>query len=241
MEDNREAIEKNTEESIETKAEETTPAADSVMDDDIQYTFVVPKGEVFREPEETLEPEKTLVADRRRFTEEVNEALEDAAEADAQDEFFEAYKAADPTGRTIFLESPIFDASGIPDDDDITYTFVVPKGEIYKEPDPEEERAAKEAEKAKRAVAKAASEIPPGSTEILSAETKVMERTPGADKPEKKTRYGLPVNHPEMGELAKKQAERRRYKQRKKNRRGKRQFPLYGGRDHKHRTCHIGA
>ena len=218
MEDNREAIEKNTEESIETKAEETTPAADSVMDDDIQYTFVVPKGEVFREPEETLEPEKTLVADRRRFTEEVNEALEDAAEADAQDEFFEAYKAADPTGRTIFLESPIFDASGIPDDDDITYTFVVPKGEIYKEPDPEEERAAKEAEKAKRAVAKAASEIPPGSTEILSAETKVMERTPGADKPEKKTRYGLPVNHPEMGELAKKQAERRRYKQRKKNR-----------------------
>ena len=218
MEDNREAIEKNTEESIETKAEETTPAADSVMDDDIQYTFVVPKGEVFREPEETLEPEKTLVADRRRFTEEVNEALEDAAEADAQDEFFEAYKAADPTGRTIFLESPIFDASGIPDDDDITYTFVVPKGEIYKEPDPEEERAAKEAEKAKRAVARAASEIPPGSTEILSAETKVMERTPGEGTAEKKTRYGLPANHPEMGELAKKQAERRRYKQRKKNR-----------------------
>ena len=211
MEDNREAIEQNTEESIETKAEETKPAADSVMDDDIQYTFVVPKGEIYREPAEPAqaetepETEKTLVADRRHFTEEVNDALEDAAEADA-------------AGRTIFLESPIFDATGLPDDDDITYTFVVPKGEIYKEPDPEEERAAREAEKARRAVAKAAREIPPGSTEILSAETKVMERTPGEGTAEKKTRYGLPANHPEMGELAKKQAERRRYKQRKKNR-----------------------
>ena len=211
MEDNREAIEQNTEESIETKAEETKPAADSLMDDDIQYTFVVPKGEIYREPAEPAqaetepETEKTLVADRRHFTEEVNDALKDAAEADA-------------AGRTIFLESPIFDATGLPDDDDITYTFVVPKGEIYKEPDPEEERAAREAEKARRAVAKAAREIPPGSTEILSAETKVMERTPGEGTDEKKTRYGLPANHPEMGELAKKQAERRRYKQRKKNR-----------------------
>ena len=187
MEDNREAIEQNTEESIETKAEETKPAADSLMDDDIQYTFVVPKGEIYREPAEPAqaetepETEKTLVADRRHFTEEVNDALEVAAEADA-------------AGRTIFLESPIFDATGLPDDDDITYTFVVPKGEIYKEPDPEEERAARE------------------------AETKVMERTPGEGTAEKKTRYGLPANHPEMGELAKKQAERRRYKQRKKNR-----------------------
>ena len=237
MEDNREAIVENNEEVIGTKAEQTEPAADSVMDDDIQYTFVVPKGEVYREPEETAdgeaeetipepennepEAEKTIVADRKRFTEAVNDALEDAAEADAGDEFFETYKAADPTGRTVFIEPPVYDETGLPDDDDITYTFVVPKGEIYREPDPEEERAAKEAERAKRAIDRAAREILPGSTEILSAETKVMERAPGggADAEDgKKTRYGLPANHPGMGELAKKQEERRRYKQRKKNR-----------------------
>ena len=56
MEDNREAIEQNTEESIETKAEDTTPAAENVVDDDIQYTFVVPKGEVYRDPD-SEEPE----------------------------------------------------------------------------------------------------------------------------------------------------------------------------------------
>ena len=245
MEDNREAIEKNNEEVIETKAEETKPAADNVTDDDIQYTFVVPKGEVYREPEVTAEggpeetvegepeetipepviiepePEKTIVADHRSFTEAVNNSLEDAAEADAGDEFFESYKAADPKGRTTFIEPPIYDATGLPYDDDITYTFVVPKGEIYKEPDPEEERAAKEAERAKRAIARAAREIPPGSTEILSAETKVMERTPGtlpAEDTSDRTRYGLPANHPGMGELAHKQEERRLYKQRKKNR-----------------------
>ena len=62
MEDNREAIEKNNGEVIETKAEETKPAADNVTDDDIQYTFVVPKGEVYREPEVTAEgePEETV-------------------------------------------------------------------------------------------------------------------------------------------------------------------------------------
>ena len=101
MEDNRVAIVENNEEVIGTKAEQTEPAADSVMDDDIQYTFVVPKGEVYREPEETAdgeaeetlpepennepEAEKTIVADRKRFTEAVNDALEDAAEADAGD------------------------------------------------------------------------------------------------------------------------------------------------------------
>ena len=232
MEDNRGANVQNTEESISTKAEETRPAADNVTDDDIQYTFVVPKGEVYREPEEAdteaedteavpepviAEPEpaeepdeeaaaeqaKTIVADHRRFTDEVNNALADAADADAGDLFFDTYKAADPTGRTAYVEPPVYAPTGLSDDDDITYTFVVPKGEIYKEPDPEEEKAAREAEKARRAAA-----------EILSAETKVMERKSGEDR----TRYGLPANHPGMGELAQKQEARRQYKQRKKNR-----------------------
>ncbi|MBQ6438953.1 MAG: FtsQ-type POTRA domain-containing protein [Mogibacterium sp.] len=231
MEENKEAIEQNKEESIEKQSEEAEPAADiAVVDEDIQYTFVVPKGEVYREPEtekptvETppageesgseTDPDKTIVADHLRFTDEVNNALADAADADADDafdsdDFFKTYKAADPTGSTVFMDPPVYDATGLPDDD-ITYTFVVPKGEIYKEPDPEEERAAKEAEKAKRAADHR-------NAEILSAETKVVERKGvGADDGDK-TRYGLPANHPEMGELAHKQEERRLYKQRKKN------------------------
>ncbi len=249
----KEAIVKNTEEAIEEKTEMTNPAG-NVVDDDIQYTFVVPKGEIYRDPddeipepvmvepepaeeaetaeesgaaeepqaEEEPEPAKTIIADHRSFTEAVNDALEDAAEADAEDaaadEFFESYKAADPTGKTVYIEPPVYAPTGLDDDDDITYTFVVPRGEIYKEPDPEEERAAKEAEKARRAAARATIAVPSGNTEILNAETKVMERTPkDGDDGTDKTRYGLPVNHPEMGELAQKQEERRLYKQRKKN------------------------
>lgn len=243
----KDAIVQNTEEAIEEKteeikAEDMTPAADSVMDDDIQYTFVVPKGEIYRDPDDEIpeqipepemvdpepaeeaveepeaeeEPEsaKTIVVEHKRFTDAVNDALAEAAEADAEEEFFKTYKAADPTGRTVFIDPPVYDETGLAVDDDITYTFVVPKGEIYKEPDPEEERAAKEAEKARRAAARAAAAASKGNVDILTAETKVMERKGG----EGKTRYGLPANHPEMGELAKKQEERRRYNQRKKNR-----------------------
>lgn len=239
MEDNREDIVQNNEESIEAKAGETVSAAESVVDDDIQYTFVVPKGEIYREPEpedsedpeepeeipepvmvepepaeeaveeDGSEPEKTLIADRRRFTDAINDALADAAEEDegnyfdSDEDFFNAYKAADPTGRTANIAPPVYDFTGLPDDD-ITYTFVVPKGEVYEEPDPEEERAAKEAERLRRA--------------ILAQETKVIERKPGEGPDAGDTNYGLPADHPEMGELAEKQKERRLYKQRKKNR-----------------------
>ena len=234
MEDKKEDIVQNNVESIETQAEDTTPAAENVVDDDIQYTFVVPKGEIYRDPdleppvpEETEEeaevvteeaeeeasdeteetddtPAKTIVADRRNFTKAVNDALADAAEEDgffdSDDDFFDTYKAADPTGRTAYVEPPVYGATGLPDDDDITYTFVVPKGEVYQEPDPEEERAAKEAERFRRA--------------ILSQETRVMERSGEGSN----TNYGLPAGHPEMGELAQKQEARRLYKQQKKNR-----------------------
>ena len=291
--------------------EVTNPAADSVMDDDIQYTFVVPRGEIYRDPAdferggavapndsyeldtadeddglgsgdmipepviiepepvedgpanirfddskpaedgpaelsgegykpvedgpaeltlEDLEPAKTIVADHRRFTDSVNAALADAAEEDgnffdSEDDFFDAYLAANPTGKTAYVEPPVYEATGLEDDDvdDIVYTFVVPKGEVYKEPDPEEERAAKEAAKAERAAKAAAARAAAGgtgaaagNTEILAAETKVMERK-GEDYGDK-TRYGLPLDHPEMGELAKKQEARVLYKQKKKNR-----------------------
>ena len=254
MEENKEEIIQNSDGVTEPEAGEMLTENENAVDDDIQYTFVVPKGEVYREPdpeepgeipeavmaepepegipepvmvepepaegsgEEDPAPAKTIVADRRRFTEEVNDALEDAAEADGDDffdsdSFFDTYKSADPTGRTAFVEPPVYDATGLPEDDDITYTFVVPRGEIYKEPDPEEERAAREAEKAKKAAAAA---VHSGNTEILSAETKVVERKSIDD--DDRTRYGLPANHPAMGELAQKQEARRIYKQRKKNR-----------------------
>ena len=58
----KDAIVQNTEEAIEEQAEEikaeeteeTKPAADSVMDDDIQYTFVVPKGEIYKDPDDDI-------------------------------------------------------------------------------------------------------------------------------------------------------------------------------------------
>ena len=224
------------------------------MDDDIQYTFVVPRGEIYRDPDEAddaeehsveadddfleaaggeipepvmvePEPAKTIIADRSRFTDTVNEALAEAAEADAAafdegnffdsgDDFFDAYMAADPKGRTAYVEPPVYEATGLSDSDadDIVYTFVVPKGEVYQEPDPEEEAREREAERLRRAV--------------LAEETKVVERAPGEESggeaapgaSGKTTRYGLPVDHPGMGELAQKQEARRRYKQQKKNR-----------------------
>ena len=251
MEEKKETVVQNIEEGIGSEVEETKPAAENVVDDDIQYTFVVPKGEIYRDPdlepsdtdgpesEETVpepvviepepaestdaeaeqddaeaepaEPEKTIVVDRSSFTEEVNNALADAAEEDegfffdSDEDFFDTYKAADPAGRPTLVEPPVYAATGLPDEDDfITYTFVVPKGEVYTEPDPEEERAEREAERLRQAV--------------MSEETKVMERQHEEGEEAAKTQYGLPADHPEMGELAKKQKARRLYKKRKKNR-----------------------
>ena len=251
MEEKKDIVEQNIEEGIGSDVEETKPAAENVVDDDIQYTFVVPKGEIYRDPDlepadtdepeseeaipepaviepepaegaeteaetdeaesEPAEPEKTIVVDRSSFTEEVNNALADAAEEDegnffdSDDDFFDTYKAADPAGRPTLVEPPVYAATGLPDEDDfITYTFVVPKGEVYTEPDPEEERAEREAERLRQAV--------------MSEETKVMERQHAEGEEAGKTQYGLPADHPEMGELAKKQKARRLYKKRKKNR-----------------------
>ena len=265
MEEKKETVVQNIEEGIGSEVEETKPAAENVVDDDIQYTFVVPKGEIYRDPDlepsaadvheseeavpgpavivpepvviepepadgndgpaegtgaeaepgdteyEPAEPEKTIVVNRSRFTEEVNNALADAAEEDdgnffdSDEDFFETYKAADPAGRPTLVEPPVYAATGLPDEDDfITYTFVVPKGETYTEPDPEQERAEREAERLRQAV--------------MSEETKIMERQPEEGEEDGKTQYGLPANHPEMGELAKKQNARKLYKKRKKNR-----------------------
>ena len=209
MKDNKEEIIQNNGEVTEAEAEDRKPAAESATDDDIQYTFVVPKGEIYKDPDlevpEEEIPEPVMV--------EPEPAEEDDSGSFDSDGFFDTYKAADPTGKTIVVEPPVYSETGLSEDDDITYTFVVPRGEIYREPDPEEERAAKEEEKAKRAAAAAAHS---GNTEILSAETKVVERKGVSD--DDKTRYGLPANHPAMGELAQKQEARRIYKQRKKNR-----------------------
>ena len=187
MEEKKETVVQNIEEGIGSEVEETKSAAENVVDDDIQYTFVVPKGEIYKDPdleptdtdvsesEETVpepvviepepaestdaeaepddaeaepaEPEKTIVVDRSSFTEEVNNALADAAEEDegfffdSDEDFFDTYKAADPAGRPTLVEPPVYAATGLPEEDDfITYTFVVPKGEVYTEPDPEERK-----------------------------------------------------------------------------------------------------
>jgi hypothetical protein len=72
LEDKKEDIVQNNEESIETQAEDTKPAAENVVDDDIQYTFVVPKGEIYRDPDlEPPVPEETEEAET--FAEEAEE------------------------------------------------------------------------------------------------------------------------------------------------------------------------
>lgn len=171
--------------------------------DDIQYTFVVPKGEIYREPED-----------------EEQDAPQDADES-YQDE---------PDPFIVEPEPPVYAATGLPEDDDIVYTFVVPKGEIYREPEEADPKATMTVPSgaantgsgskqipAKTIVANAVTEAAAEAAESSGApaETIVVEKDSDGGK---KTRYGLPVDHPEMGELAQKQEARRLYKERKKNR-----------------------
>ena len=61
MEEKKETVVQNIEEGIGSEVEETKPAAENVVDDDIQYTFVVPKGEIYKDPD--LEPTDTDVSE----------------------------------------------------------------------------------------------------------------------------------------------------------------------------------
>lgn len=175
--------------------------------DDIQYTFVVPKGEIYREPED-----------------EEHDAPQEAPQS-AEEAFQE-----EPDPFIVEPEPPVYAATGLPEDDDIVYTFVVPKGEVYREPEKEDPKATiavpagnENASRgttqipAKTIVANAVTEAAAEAAESSGApaETIVVEKDSDGGK---KTRYGLPVDHPEMGELAQKQEARRLYKERKKNR-----------------------
>ena len=226
MEEKKETNVENIGEDIATKAEDVKSAADNpenAVDDDIQYTFVVPKGEIYIEPEDVIPEPAVIEPEPAEPADEEPESESDDAEPESEsgEEVSESggeeadpaktivmdrgsLEAADAAGKTVYVDPPVYAETGLPDDEFITYTFVVPKGEVYAEPDPEEERAAREAEKFRQAV--------------MSEETRVMER-PHADGEEAdKVQYGLPAGHPEMGELAKKQKARRLYKKRKKNR-----------------------
>ena len=221
MEEEKKTIAQNTEEDIQKKAGEPEPDAENVVDDDIQYTFVVPKGEVYTEPDTD---EGTDADDAEGAGAAADPGDSDASEgaddtenaADPGDEFFKTYKEADLTGKTRYPEPPVYAATGLPDDDDITYTFVVPRGEIYKEPDPDEEQAS--AQGGKTRVAAASENAAQEDAEAPQAESGASADGSNEDADAGKTRYGLPVNHPGMGELAQKQEARRLYKQRKKNR-----------------------
>ena len=226
MEEKKETNVENIGEDIAAKAEDVMPAEDNpenAVDDDIQYTFVVPKGEIYIEPEDVIPEPAVIEPEPAEPADEEPESESDDAEPESEsgEEVSESggeeadpaktivmdrgsLEAADAAGKTVYVDPPVYAETGLPDDEFITYTFVVPKGEVYAEPDPEEERAAREAEKFRQAV--------------MSEETRVMER-PHADGEEAdKVQYGLPAGHPEMGELAKKQKARRLYKKRKKNR-----------------------
>ena len=176
MEDNKKTIELNRDEVAEVSAADSVEtAADNVVDDDIQYTVVVPKGEIYREP-----------------------------------------------------EPPVYAATGLPEDDDIVYTFVVPKGEVYREPEedlkatiaagPVLSDSGSKQTSAKTIVAQGTSDAIMNAAESSGApaETIVVDKSKG-EGVGKKTRYGLPADHPGMGELARKQEARRLYKERKKN------------------------
>ncbi len=227
MEDNKETNVLNTEDGSGegADAQGSKPADNSVMDDDIQYTFVVPKGEIYREPEEdAAETENPEDKPAEPAAEEpVMEWLKDGNDAGER-------KAAvkEAPSETIFVDKR--HTAGAADDEEIIYTFVVPKGEVYKEPEPTATIVAgKEMAEAVKAGTPSGTIIADKAaftegeaetqTDNSAAETIVVKKgdvEDGADG--KKTRYGLPVDHPEMGELAKKQEARRIYKETKKNR-----------------------
>lgn len=206
LEENRETIEQIKEEDTgketDTVSEVREAVDGSIVDDDIQYTFVVPKGEIYREPEEA----------------------EDEPDEDFQDDEY----PEEPEPYIIEPEPPVYAQTGLSEDDGIEYTFVVPKGEVYREPDPKDtiavsSGAVTEGDGSKQTTTKtivaqgAAGAAAGGAgSDGAPAETIVVDKNK-SEEGGKKTRYGLPVDHPEMGELAQKQEERRRYKERKKN------------------------
>ena len=169
------------------KTEDHASSAANVLDDDIEYTFVVPRGEIYVDPDlPSAEPEPepeaqeqevheaapTIVMDRRKLTENVP-------------------------------EPPVYAATGLPEGDDIIYTFVVPKGEVYHEPDPDEEGSEETGSSPENG------QGVPAKTIVVTKNRKGDES--GGDG------YGLPEGHSEIGELARKQEARRQYKQKKRN------------------------
>lgn len=228
MKDETEKLEQNT-------GIAENPTAGSVLDDDIEYTFVVPKGEIYVDPDlPASEPEKpetetdvTVPEDQTAESaepeaeaeesenavegaepdepEEIGEELEEPAGTDGAEEE-EDEKTGDPVDAapTIVMdrrrlrenvpEPPVYASTGLPEGEDIVYTFVVPKGEIYHEPGPDEEEE-----------------------QGVPAKTIVVTRNKSGEKSGSGEGYGLPAGHPEMGELAKKQAARKKYKQKKRN------------------------
>ena len=203
LEENRETIEQINEEHTvkesDTDSEAGEAITESSVDDDIRYTFVVPKGEIYREPEEAEEAE------------------------DPDEEYPE-----EPEPFIIEPEPPVYAQTGLSEDDGIEYTFVVPKGEVYREPNPQDTiavsaEAVQAGDGSKQTATKtiiaqgiAGGSLDASGSDGTPAETIVVDKTKDGEAG-KKTRYGLPADHPEMGELAQKQEERRRYKERKKN------------------------
>ena len=54
MEEKKETVVPNIEEGFVSEVGETKPVAENVVDEDIQYTFVVPKGEIYKDPDLAL-------------------------------------------------------------------------------------------------------------------------------------------------------------------------------------------
>lgn len=169
MEDKDKTIQLNTEDS-ELLIENTEPAEPAgVTDDTIEYTFVVPRGEVYVDPDlQPADPEDT--ADQEEAEQVIPEAEDSHEEADTE------LTSKQTSAKTIVVEQP---------------------------DDEEEDEAEEEAS---------------GGSEEGGAEGEAEKEEKPADDENagKKTRYGLPLDHPEMGELAKKQEARRRSAQNKK-------------------------
>lgn len=122
--------------------------------------------------------------------------------------------------------------------DTIEYTFVVPKGEVFTEDGsedgttvPQEAEAAAEdaptvkendaeAEGASAQEAASPEDAPTVKESDAEAEGPSAQEENGEETqdPGRMTRYGLPLDHPVMGELAQKQEARRRYKESKRRR-----------------------
>ena len=200
MEDKGKTIQLNTEDASDIKAEAQKT---EVTQDTIEYTFVVPRGEVYVDPD--LQPDV-------RQDDSDGQEPEDAGSLEDTKEYTAFYEDDEP--ETEGDEEQDSEEAEEPDDSEDSEDDEETSGTDEELPD---------YLKATKVVDRVSGDdsADEGSGEESGEEGEETEEgaeTEAEEDAGKKTRYGLPVDKPENQELAVRMEERRRYSQKKKSR-----------------------